>query len=183
MKKNSRGGKFRRRKDVDDFEKRVINIRRVAKVTAGAKRLRFSVISAVGDKKGKVGLGLGRGLDTKAAIDKSFRYAQEHMKSIDIIGDTIPHEIEKKYRSARVMLKPAGPGTGVIASSAVRSVLEVVGIKNVLTKQLGSRNPLSNAYCAFYALCDLDKSRILRKRAEYRKSKLKKDDKHESKQS
>jgi small subunit ribosomal protein S5 len=88
------------------------------------------------------------------------------MVDIDLIGDTIPHKIVHKYGAAEVMLKPAGPGTGVIASNAVRSVMELAGVRNVLTKQLGSQNPVTNTYCVFEALKKLDKTRIMRKMKE-----------------
>lgn len=170
--RRSSGGRFgrerdrRRRKDEGDLEKRMICIRRVAKVTSGAKRLRFSALVAVGDRKGKVGVGLGRGADPSSAIDKGGKYASTHLAQIELIGDTIPHEIVHKYSAAKVMLKPAGAGTGIIASNAVRSVLEVAGVKNALTKQLGSKDPVANSYCAFEALKLLRNKRILAKKAE-----------------
>jgi len=155
-----------------EFDRKVISIRRVAKVRAGAKRLRFSVLVVAGDKKGRLGLGLGRGSDTRSAIEKAVKYATSHMTSIALVGDTIPHEMETKFRAAKIIIKPAGPGTGVIASNAVRSVMELAGVRNVLTKQLGSRSPINNTYCAFEALKSLDKRRIMEKKTARFKSKL-----------
>ncbi len=155
-----------------EFDRKVIDIRRVAKVRAGAKRLRFSVMVAVGDKKGKVGVAVGRGVDTRAAINKGAKQATNSMTKMDLMGDTIPHDVYMKFRGAKLIMRPAGPGTGVIASGPVRAVMEAVGVKNVLTKQLGSDNPLTNTYCAFEALKSLNKTRILAKRSEKLRSKL-----------
>lgn len=153
----------------NDLDKRVIDIRRVAKVTAGAKRLTFSAMVAVGNRRGKVGVALGKGVDTKSAIEKGFRYASAHMKKVDLLEGTVPHKVVHKFRAAKVMIKPAGPGTGIIASAPVRAVLEVAGIKNVLTKQLGSNDPISNTYCTLEALEMMEKERILKRRARDKK--------------
>ena len=164
----------RQRRKQDEFDRKVINIRRVAKVRAGAKRLRFSAMVAVGDRKGKVCVAVGRGGDTRSAINKAVKYASAHLVKIDLIGDTIPHEVMMKYRAAKIVIRPAGPGTGIIASGPVRAVMEVAGVRNVLTKQLGSDNPITNAYCAFEALKSLDKKRILELRNKKLRSRLKK---------
>lgn len=160
----------------EEYDRKVIDIRRVAKVRAGAKRLRFSAMVAVGDRKGKVCVAIGRGGDTRSAINKAIKYGTAHLVPIDLVGDTIPHEVMMKYRAGKVLIKPAGAGTGVIASGAVRSVMEVAGVRNVLTKQLGSDNPITNAYCAFEALKSLDKKRVMKKRTERLQSKLKKEE-------
>lgn len=160
------------RENIEEFDKRVVSVRRVAKVRAGSKRLRFSALVVAGDRKGRVGLGLGRGADTRSAIDKGFRYAKAHLVRMELIGDTIPHEVFKKYRGAKVMIKPAGPGTGIIASSPVRAVLELTGVRNVLSKQLGSANEVTNTYCVFEALRVLRKARILARRTEMKKKQL-----------
>ena len=157
----------------DEFDRKVINIRRVAKVRAGAKRLRFSAMVAVGDKKGKVCVAIGRGVDTRAAINKAYKYASEHLVLVELVGDTIPHEVFMKYRAAKLMIKPAGPGTGVTASGPVRAVMEVAGVRNVLTKQLGTDNPITNGYCAFEALKELRKKRVLESRTKRLKSNVK----------
>lgn len=170
--RNRRGRKPQERKH--EFDRKVISIRRVAKVRAGAKRLRFSVLVVVGDRKGRVGIGLGRSGDTRSAIEKAVKYATSHLTSIALVGDTIPHEVKMKFRAAKVLIKPAGPGTGVIASNSVRSVMELAGVRNVLTKQLGSRSPINNTYCAFEALKSLDKKRILERKSARLRSKLEK---------
>lgn len=169
-----RRGRDRRSRDrSDEFDRKVINIRRVAKVRAGAKRLRFSAMVAVGDRKGKVCVAVGRGGDTRSAINKAYTYGSAHLVPIELVGDTIPHEVFMKYRAAKLLIKPAGPGTGVTASGPVRAVMEVAGVKNVLTKQLGSDNPITNAYCTFEALKALKKKRVLAKRTKNLKSNVK----------
>lgn len=150
----------------EDLERKVIDIRRVAKVRAGAKRFRFSAIVAVGDRNGRVCVALGRGNDTKSAVNKAVKYAADHLAHIDLIGDTVPHVVIAKYGAAKLLIKPAGPGTGVTASGPVRAVMEVAGIRNILTKELGSSNAVTNAYCTVEALKKLDKRRIIRRRSE-----------------
>ncbi|MCD4811161.1 30S ribosomal protein S5 [bacterium] len=161
----NRNNKNRRnhRRQPRGYEKKTVSIRRVAKVTKGGRRLRFSAMVIVGDKKGKVGIGLGRGSDTRSAVEKGERVAVKAMTPIQLIGDTIPHEIEHKHGSARVLLRPAKQGTGIIAGSSVRVVLELAGIENVYGKLLGSNDPISNAYCTFEALQELRNGRVLRK--------------------
>lgn len=144
-------------------ERMMVSFRRVAKVTAGGKRLRFSAMVVVGDKKGMVGIALGRGADRKEAVEKAAKKAERTMKRIQLIGDTIPHEIEAKYGSCRIIMRPAKPGTGVIAGSSVRTILELAGIDNVYAKQLGSNDKIGNTYCAFQALTELRNERVLAK--------------------
>lgn len=151
-------------RQIEDFDRRVVSVRRVAKVGSGAKRLRFSSLVVAGNKKGKVGIGLGRGQDTKSAIEKGFKYAKSHSVRVETVGDTIPHEVMMKFRAAKLMLRPAGPGTGLIASASVRAVLELTGLKNVLTKQLGASNEVTNAYCTLEALKSLRKDRVIQRR-------------------
>lgn len=164
------------RRENKGYERKTVSIRRVAKVTKGGRRLRFSAMVVVGDKKGRVGVGLGRGSDTRSAVEKGERSAVKSMKPVQLIGDTIPHEIEHKHGSARVLLRPAKPGTGLIAGSSVRTVLELAGIENVYAKLLGSNDSIANAYCAFEALLELRNGRVLRKmrnmreRVEYKKN-------------
>lgn len=145
------------------YDKRVINLRRVAKVTAGGKRLRFSAMVAVGDRKGSVGVALGRGVDTRSAVEKAERKAVSTMKKIQLVGDTIPHELLYKKGAAQVLLRPAKPGSGIIAGSSARTVLELAGIENVYCKQLGSHELVANAYCTFEALMKLRNDRVMKK--------------------
>lgn len=143
------------------YDKKTVSIRRVAKVTKGGKRLRFSAMVVAGDRNGSVGVGLGRGEDTKSAVEKGERIAIKQMKKIQLVGDTIPHEITYKEGAARVMLRPARPGTGVIAGSSVRTVLELAGIENVYGKLLGTTDSVAAAYATFEALKSLRNERVL----------------------
>lgn len=158
----------RNNKERKEFDKKSLPIRRVAKVTKGGKRLRFSTIVVVGDHNGRVGVGLGRGADVKTAVEKGERLAIKSVKTIQLIGDTIPHEVVYKYGSAEVMLRPARPGTGVIAGSSVRTVLELAGVLNVYGKILGTQEVNSNAYCTFEALKSLRNGRVLKKMSKMR---------------
>lgn len=153
----------RRQKENKGYDMKTISVRRVAKVNQGGKRLRFSAMVVVGDKKGRVGVGLGRGADPRSAIEKGEKKAVKTMQQINLIGDTIPHEIEYKFGAAKVLLRPAKSGTGVIAGSSVRTVLELAGIENVYGKLLGSNDPIANTYCAYEALLALEKDRVLEK--------------------
>ena len=154
---------FTRDKKRKSYDSKALPIRRVAKVTKGGRRLRFSTLVVVGDRKGSVGVALGRGSDVKGAIDQGERLAAKKMKKIELIGDTIPHEILHKHGAAKVLLRPARTGTGVIAGSSVRTVLELAGIDNVYGKILGTNEPNSNAYCTVEALLKLRKGRVLEK--------------------
>lgn len=156
-KKRSRRGPQR---EDDGYDSTIISIRRVTKVHKGGKRMRLSAVIVVGDKKGSVGIGVGKGSDVRNAEEKAFAYAKKHLYSVPLKGDTIPHEINHKKGAARIFLKPAAPGTGIIAGSAVRAVVELAGIKDILTKVLGSRNSINNAYATLEALTQLRKVRL-----------------------
>lgn len=145
------------------FDKKTVSIRRVAKVTKGGKRLRFSAMVVVGDHNGSVGVGLGRGVDTRSAVEKGERTAIKKMVKIQLAGDTIPHEVLHKQGAAKVLLRPARPGTGVIAGSSVRTVLELAGIDNVYGKLIGTTDAIATAYATFGALKSLRNRRVLSK--------------------
>lgn len=141
-----------------EFEEKVIAIDRVARVVKGGRRFRFRATVVIGDGKGRVGLGVGKGSEVLTSITKAVSRAKNQMITVPLDGTTIPHDIEVRFAGARVLLKPASEGTGVIAGGAVRNVVEVAGIKNLLTKSLGSSNKVNNAYATMQALSQLQTS-------------------------
>lgn len=139
----------------DQFEERVIEIARVAKVVKGGRRFQFRVTVVVGDKKGSISMGVGKANAVPDAMRKASERARKNMRVINLSGTTIPHEVLGKVAGARVMLKPASPGTGVIAGGGVRAVLEVAGVRDILTKSQGSANVLNVVQATFDALSQL----------------------------
>lgn len=129
----------------DKLEEKILKISRVSKTVKGGRRISFSVMAAVGDKNGSVGIGLGKANGVPDAIKKAIATAKKNMVSVSLKGNTLPHGIEGKFSSTTVMLKPAVEGTGVIAGSAARDILELAGVHNILTKIRGSKNKLNVA--------------------------------------
>lgn len=139
----------------EKFEEKVIQVSRVSKKTKGGNKIRFAALVVVGDKKGNVGLGLGKSGDVAAAIGKAVVYAKRRMIYVPIVKDSIPQRIAIKHGAAQILLKPAPAGTGIIAGGAIRSVVEAAGIKNISSKILGSSNKAGNAHATFEALREL----------------------------
>jgi len=136
----------------EEFEEVVVNISRVTKVVKGGRRFRFSALVVVGDKKGHVGYGIGKAKEVPDAIKKAIDNAFKNITTVNIKGTTIAHDIEHKYNASKILLKPASPGTGVIAGGAARPVLELAGVKDILTKSLGSNNPATLVRATIEAL-------------------------------
>jgi len=134
------------------FDERMVNIDRVARVVKGGRRFRFRALVVVGDHKGRVGVGTSKGADVTAAMAKATEVAKKNMVKINLFNDTIPHESQAKVAGANILIKPASPGTGLIAGGVVRVVLEVAGIKNALSKSIGSSNKINVAYATVEAL-------------------------------
>ena len=134
------------------FEEKIVQVNRVSKKTKGGNRIGFSVLAVVGDKRGKVGVGLGKAPDVSSAIKKGVTIAKKHVIEVPIINGTIPFEYNIKLGAAKVLLKPAPPGSGVIAGGAVRSVVAAAGIQNISSKVLGTKNQASNVYATIEAL-------------------------------
>ena len=136
----------------DGFEEKIVQVSRVSKKTKGGNKIGFSVLAVVGDGKGKVGVGLGKAPDVSSAIKKGVLIAKKHFVEVPIINGTIPFEFNIKLGAAKILLKPAPPGSGVIAGGAVRSVVTAAGIHNISSKVLGTKNKASNVYATIEAL-------------------------------
>lgn len=138
-----------------EFEELVINIDRVARVVKGGRRFRFKALVVVGNRKNKVGVGVSKGADVQSAVAKATNVAKKNMITIPVANSTIPHDAEVKLAGARVLIKPAAPGTGIIAGGVVRQIIGVTGITNLLSKSLGSTNKVNIAYATIDALRSL----------------------------
>lgn len=146
--------------EVREFEEKVIQVNRVSKKTKGGNKIGFSVLVVVGDKHGQVGVGLGKATDVQSSIRKAVSYAKKHLIVVPMKEHTITHEILVKKGAARIFLKPASSGTGVIAGGAVRAVVEAAGIRDILSKVLGTSNKASNVYATIEALRSLKSLRV-----------------------
>ena len=154
-----RDGRPQQAPEEKQFDERVVNIDRVARVVKGGRRFRFRALVVVGDHKGKVGIGMAKGADVTAAVSKATDVAKKQMVKVNLYKGTLPHEAEAKVGGARILVMPAAPGTGLIAGGVVRTILEVAGVSNVLSKSLGSSNKANIAYATIEALQTLKSSK------------------------
>lgn len=138
-----------------EFDSKVLDVARVTRVVAGGKRMRFRACVIIGNRKGKVGIGIRKGLDVSEAVAKATRTAEKAAISVSLENGTIPHEIYEKFGAAKILFKPASRGSGIIAGGSIRAVLDLVGVENIAAKMLGSNNKLNNAQAAINALSHL----------------------------
>lgn len=138
-----------------EFEQKILDLARVTRVTKGGKRMRFRTCLIIGDRKGRVGIGVAKGVDVAISVEKAFRQAKKNLINVPMIDETLPHEIRSKFGSASILLKPAPKGTGLKSGGAIRLVLELSGVPNATSKILGSNNKINNAKATLRALKEL----------------------------
>lgn len=155
--KGPRKGARRDDRPREEFEQRILDIARVTRVMAGGKRMNFRACVAIGDKKGNVAVALGKGADVTIAVNKAVNKAKKNMIKVPMVKETIPHTIFCKLGAAKIMLKPASKGKGIISGGVVRTILELAGVKNVTSKTIGTNNKINNARCTIKALDSLKK--------------------------
>lgn len=154
-----RDGRVLMPEEKKEFDERIVHIDRVARVVKGGRRFRFRALVVVGDHKGRVGIGIAKGADVTAAVTKATEVAKKRLSKINLYKGTLPHDAEGKVGGARILIKPASAGTGLIAGGVVRTILEVAGVSNVLSKSLGSTNKANTAYATIRALESLESAK------------------------
>jgi len=163
-------GNFNRRQHYDttpkEFEETVVQINRISKKTKGGNQIRFSALVVVGDRKGKVGVGIAKATDVRNAIRKSIEAAKRRLIAVPLVGTTIPYSVREKFSAAEVLLKPAPPGSGIIAGGPMRVVLEAAGIRDAVGKILGTKNKISNVYATLNALETVSNIRAMKAKEE-----------------
>lgn len=167
----------RQQKEPKEFEEEVIQIDRVTRVVKGGRKLRFRATVVIGNRKGKVGIGIGKSHEVTGSIQKAIAKAKKNLIKVVLDGNTIPHDVRIKYKSAKLLLMPAGPGTGIIAGGPVRKVVELAGIKDILSKRFGTTNKVANTRATFEALKELYVTPLMdrkRAQAEAKKAEVKK---------
>jgi len=154
-KDNRRDNRREKPEEEKQFDERVINVDRVARVVKGGRRFRFRALVVVGDRKGRLGIGIAKGADVTSAVSKAVDVAKKHMIEVVNYKGSIPHEVQAKVGGSKILIKPASAGTGLIAGGVVRTILEVGGISNALSKSLGSTNKVNTAYATLDAMKQL----------------------------
>jgi len=177
MPKPQRRGKFTHKREPKEFEEEVIQIDRVTRVVKGGRKLRFRATVVIGNKKGKVGIGVGKSHEVTGAIQKAISKAKNDLITVTLDEATIPHETKIKYKSSKIILLPAAPGTGIIAGGAVRKVLELAGIKDILSKSLGTTNKIANSRATYMALKGVKETPMMRKKKATKAEEAKKEEK------
>lgn len=152
MAKNAHAKSGMMKREPKEYDEQVIQIDRVTKVVKGGRRLRFRATVVVGNRKGKIGIGIGKSNEVTGAIQKAIAKAKKGLITVHIDGTTIPHNIKLKYKAANILFMPASPGTGLIAGGPVRKILELAGLKDILSKCFGTKNKVNNTKCTFEAL-------------------------------
>ncbi len=150
-----RRGRDNRPEEKSEFDNTIVDLARVTRVMAGGKRMSFRACVIIGDRKGRIGMGVKKGADVQLAIAKATEYAKKHVMTIALVEGTIPHTIEKKFKGAQVLLKPAKAGTGIIAGGSTRLVMELAGVQNIVAKSKGSGNKINNVTVTLQALAAL----------------------------
>lgn len=153
-----------------EFEENVIQIDRVTKVVKGGRRLRFRATVVVGNRKGKIGIGIGKSHEVTGAIQKAIAKAKKDMITVILDGSTIPHDIKLKFKAAKILLLPASEGTGIIAGGTIRKVLELAGVKDILSKSFGTTNKVNNTKATFEALKRLKNTPYMDRKAQAKKA-------------
>lgn len=156
--------KFTKR-DPKEFDEEVVQIDRVTRVVKGGRKLRFRATVVIGNRKGKVGIGIGKSVEVTGAISKAIAKAKKDLLTVKLDGSTVPHEIKVKFKAARLLLMPAAPGTGIIAGGTVRKVLELAGVTDILSKSYGTKNKVNNTKVTFKALESLKETPRMAKAA------------------
>ncbi|OGI16327.1 MAG: 30S ribosomal protein S5 [Candidatus Moranbacteria bacterium RBG_19FT_COMBO_42_6] len=157
---------FRGKREKPEYDQKLLDLARVARVVKGGRRFRFRATLVIGNRKGKVGVGVGKGADVSDAIKKAFDDAKKNMITVTLLNNTIPHDISYKLGSARIILKPAPEGRGIIAGGAIRTVVDLAGIKDIVSKSLGTSNKLNVARATVAAFNELAESRSRKTRLE-----------------
>lgn len=157
--------KFGGRKEKSEFDQKLLDLARVTRVVKGGRRFRFRATLVLGNRKGKVGVGVGKGADVSDAMHKAEEDAKKNMVQVPLRKNTIPHDVSFKSGSARIILRPAAQGKGIIAGGAIRTVIDLAGIKDIVSKSLGTSNKLNVARAAVKALMSLGKARLKKERA------------------